>query len=133
MDQSHRLTIKRRAPSDLILIPIVVFNPKTEAIAVISAELDTGNDHTVVRRDIIDRIGVEIGASDLTVHGVGGSSIGSRAIVTIGIKFDDSHRCEINQEVVVVENLAVDVLLGREMLRHLDIEIRRDGTTIVRL
>lgn len=127
------LTLKRSSPLDLIYIPVTVADTAITRAGEIVAELDTGNDHTCIRRDVLATIGISAAGRALSVHGVTGSATGTLAKLFLGFKMDDGHQCKINNhEVVVLETMSCHCLLGRDILRIFDVELRKDGTTILK-
>ena len=130
---SNIITIKRASPRDLIQIPLFLgpsMGAGTQVTASqILAELDTGNDHTAVSRDILQECGVEISNEEVHIQGVAGTEIGYSAITNLVLHFDDGEQCRIREHVVVAASgLTCDALLGRDFLRWFDVTMLRDGT-----
>jgi hypothetical protein len=127
------LTVKRSSPLDLIYIPVMVADPAMANGGQIVAELDTGNDHTCIRRDVLATLGISAMGRAMPVHGVTGSATGIVTKLFLGFEMDDGHRCNINDhEVVVLNTMSCQCLLGRDMLRIFDVELRRDGITVLK-
>lgn len=123
------LTIKRAQPSDEIRIPIVVFGSSTSPNNTVLGLFDTGNDHTVLSRAVIDVVGGTYTNRTLPVQGVTGSGIARVAVVSLGIEFDDGQKIPItDHEVAVLDDTGNHALLGRDFLERFDVTISRDGT-----
>jgi predicted aspartyl protease len=123
------LTIKRALPEDEIRVPLFIFDvgitKETKAFGL----FDTGNDHTVLSKAVVDTVGGTYTGRMLPVHGVTGSGTARTAQVTLGIEFDDGHRIMINDhEVAVLDETDNHALLGRDFLQRFDVTISRDGT-----
>lgn len=126
---TETLTLKRAAVRDVILVPLTVFNTSTGGGVQINAELDTGNDHTCVRMELLNQLGVSVGGSGIAVHGVTGSSTAARAHLTFGFMCDGGKRITVDShEIVVLPALSCPILLGRDMLEFFDVSLRRDGS-----
>lgn len=67
----------------------------------------------------------------MIVHGVTGSATGTVVKLLLGFEMDDKHRCNIQgHEVVVLNTMTCLCLLGRDILRIFNVELRTDGTAI---
>ena len=125
----HKLTIKRTNAKDPIHINVWFFNPVTHEGTSTIGLFDTGNDHTVITREVADRIGITAFGRPLSVCGVNGASEGRAAHVTIGIEFDEQHKVTIEEhEVVVLSDASSPLLIGRDFLEMFDVKIGRDGS-----
>jgi hypothetical protein len=130
---SKVITIERSNARDLIEIPLYVGPAGGSAQAVtvtrIVAQLDTGNDHTAVRRSVLEESGVIVGPPQIMLQGVTGREIADSGRTTMLLHFDDGEECRIRDHIVVAaNNLSCDALLGRDFLRWFDVHITRDGT-----
>src|SRR5258708_18624992 len=115
---TRTLTVKRASPLDVIHIPVRVANTTNGNVHQILADLDTGNDHTCIRRDVLDGIDLPIIGRSMPLHGVTGSATGTVVKLHLGFEMDDKHRCNIEEhEVVVLDTMTCLCLLGRDMLR----------------
>lgn len=122
------LTLRRNSAEDLILVPMMVFDPLLGNGTQVTAELDTGNDHTCLRRDVLERIGAKATNRLLTIHGIAGSTDATTAVVTLGLSMDGGGRVTIHKhEVGVVNSLSHEILLGRDMLKFFDVLSTRQG------
>lgn len=129
---SKTLTIHRASPKDLIIVPLWVFNPDTEYGEQIAAQLDTGNDHTCLRQDVLDRIGATASGRTLPVQGVTGSSTARLSTLTLGIRMDGSGKVTINNhEVAVLSQMSCEALIGRDFLEWFDVTILRSGVVTI--
>lgn len=125
--------MKRASPLDVIHVPLMVADVDVHIGGEIVAEFDTGNDHTCMRRDVLDAFGMSIVGRPMPVQGVTGSATGTLMKLFLGFTMDDGHRCGIDgHEVVVLDTMTCMCLLGRDMLRIFDVELRNDGTTILK-
>lgn len=130
---TRTLTIKRNSPLDVVHIPLMVADVDCAKGGQILADFDTGNDHTCIRRDVLDAIGIPITGRPMPVHGVTGSATGTVVKLFFGFEMDDGHRCTIDgHDVVVLDAMTCQCLLGRDVLRIFDVELRNDGTTILK-
>jgi len=131
---ARHLTLKRSSPLDIIHVPVLVAFGGFMKAARIHAELDTGNDHTCIRRDVLNELGLPIIGRPMAVHGVTGQATGTVVRISLGFEMDDGHRCVVEEhEVVVLDTMSCPCLLGRDVLRIFDVELRSDGTTILKL
>lgn len=74
---TRTLTIKRNSPLDVIHIPLMVADVDCTKGGQILADFVTGNDHTCIRRDVLDAIGIPITGRPMPVHGVTGLATGT--------------------------------------------------------
>ncbi|MEQ1938050.1 retroviral-like aspartic protease family protein [Mesorhizobium sp. CN5-321] len=126
------LTLRRSSPRDLIIIPLWVFNPDTEHGHQIAAQLDTGNDHTCLRQDVLDRIGATPSGRSLPVHGVTGSSSAQVTRLTLGFRMDGNGTVTVDRhEVAVLLHMSCEALLGRDILEWFDMTISRNGVVTI--
>ncbi|MEY9831090.1 hypothetical protein ABIA25_002905 [Sinorhizobium fredii] len=129
---ARTLTLTRERDRDTIYIPIHIFDAGYTKGGEVAADFDTGNDHTCIRQNVFDAIGLVADGRTIQVNGVTGGAAGRTAQVNIGIQTDDGHKNTItNHEVVVLSSMTCDVLLGRDMLEFFDVSITRGGTTIL--
>lgn len=127
------LTTKRASPLNVIGVPVMIFDPAIMKGGQIVADFDTGNDHTCVRGDVVEMMGIPIVGRPMPVYGVTGSSTGTVVKLNLGFEMDDGHRCTIEgHEVVVLGSMSCQCLLGRDMLKIFDVELRTDGTAILK-
>ena len=130
---TRTLTVKRASPLHVIHIPLMVADTAITKGGQILANFDTGNDHTCIRRDVLEAIGIAIIGRPMPFYGVTGSATGTVVKLFLGFEMDDKHRCSIDgHEVVVLDAITCKCLLGRDMLRIFDVELRNDGTTILK-
>lgn len=126
------LTVKRSEPSDPILLDLLIFNPATEFGISTVGLFDTGNDHTAISQQVFADCELTNSGKTFEVSGVTGGSSGISAILSIGLRFDNGHQALVcNHEVVVIEGLSNEVLIGRDFLKHFDVKILRDGAFIL--
>ena len=126
------LTLKRSSPRDPIIVPLWAFDPVSKNGKQIATQLDTGNDHTCVRKDVLDAIGAKATGKPVVVHGVTGSARARVATLMFRLDMDRGGQVQINNhEVAVVPSLSCEALLGRDFLEFFDVTISRDGTTIL--
>ena len=124
----QKLTLKRTRAEDPIHINVLVFDPITEHGVAAAGLFDTGNDHTVISKELFDSVGLATTGRQLPVNGVTGSSMALTTFVTIGIEFDGKHKVTIDKhEVAVVDGVSDPVLIGRDFLALFDVTISRDG------
>lgn len=127
------LTLKRASPLDVILVPVMVADVTLTTGQEINAEFDTGNDHTCLRRDVLDQLRIQVVGRPMPVNGVTGSAMVTVMKLFLGFKMDDGHRCEINgHEVVILDQMTCSCLLGRDMLRIFNVDLLTDGTAILK-
>jgi hypothetical protein len=125
--------MKRASPLDVIYVPVMVADTTIMKGGQLLADLDTGNDHTCIRRDVLETIGIPIVGRPMPVHGVTGSATGTVVTLFLGFEMDDGHKCNIEgHEVVVLDTMTTQCLLGRDTLCIFDVELRTDGTTILK-
>lgn len=123
------LTLVRSSPRDLIIIPLWVFNPDTEQGHQIAAHLDTGNDHTCLRQDVLDKIGASASGRLVSVQGVTGVSTARVTRLTFGIQMDGDKQVIIDRhEVPVLPQMSCEALIGRDFLEWFDVMILRNGS-----
>lgn len=123
------LTIKRADSKAEIRIPVMVFGSATAPGSTVFGLFDTGNDHTVLSKAVVDTVGGTYTNRTLPVHGVTGSGNARVAVVTLGMEFDSGHRVTItDHEVAVLEGSDNHALIGRDFLERFDVTISRDGT-----
>lgn len=123
--------MKRASSLNVIHVPMMVLDPAIMKGGQIMADFDTGNDHTCIRRDVLNTMGIPIAGRPMPVHGVTGSSIGTVVKLTLGFEMDDGHRCTIDgHEVIVIGAMSCQCLLGRDILNIFSVELRTDGTAI---
>jgi predicted aspartyl protease len=128
MTSMPTLTIKRARSKDAIHLKVLVFGPSGSGGAG-TALFDTGNDHTVISKAFADSIGLSGTGRGLSVHGVTGGSMGTVALVTLGIEFDGGHKVTVDDhEVVVLAGASDQIMIGRDFLERFDVTITRDGT-----
>ncbi|WP_179875561.1 retroviral-like aspartic protease family protein [Sinorhizobium sp. BJ1] len=126
------LTLTRESDRDTIYIPIHVFDVGYTKSGELAAELDTGNDHTCIRQNVFDAIGLVADGRMIQVNGVTGGAAGRTARISIGIETANGHKIKIsNHEVVVLPTMTCNVLFGRDMLEFFDVAITRGGTTVL--
>lgn len=130
---SKVITISRSHARDLIEIPLFIGPAggiaQTVTVSRIVAQLDTGNDHTAIRRSVLEECGVIVGPPQIKLEGVTGSEIADSGRTTMLLHFDDGEECRIRDHIVVAANdLSCDALLGRDFLQWFDVHITRDGT-----
>ena len=130
---ARTLTARRSSPLDVIYIPVMIFDPAIMKGGQIMADFDTGNGHTCIRREVVETMGIPIVGRSMPVHGVTGSSTGIVVNLTLGLETDDGHRCMVEgHEVVVLGSMSCQCLLGRDMLRIFDVELRTDKAAILK-
>lgn len=120
----------------MIEVPLFIgptFNGRNEIdLSRIVGQFDTGNDHTVVRRDLLEEFDVALDGEMISLHGVTGSELAPSGLVEIVLLFDNGEQFRLHQHVVVAsQGLRCDALLGRDFLQWFDISIRRDGTFVM--
>jgi predicted aspartyl protease len=124
-----RLIIRRSRAADPIHIRLHIFNPATGHGVAVVGLFDTGNDHTAIRRDLSERLGLAYTQKKLSVVGVTGASGAGTSIVTLGLDCDDAKKITIDDhEVAIVDRMSDEVLIGRDFLERFDVAIGRDGT-----
>lgn len=121
-------TRKRPNAADPIHIEMSVFNPITGRAASAIGLFDTGNDHTIISKEVSDSIGITAYGRTLPVYGVTGTSEGQTARVTFGINFDESKKVAIvEHEVLVLTDTSSPILIGRDFLERFDVKLTRNG------
>ncbi|KIC54511.1 MULTISPECIES: hypothetical protein [unclassified Leisingera] len=122
------ITIDRFSPKDEILIPTYFFHPETMVGGVTQAQFDTGNDHTCVHAKLLKLTGELRPIRQIDVNGVTGGAVGRVVEATIGLETDCGGKITISShQIVVVDGISCDALLGRDMLQYFDVEIFRSG------
>lgn len=103
---ARTLTAKRASPLDVIHVPVMIYDAAILKGGQIMADFDTGNDHTCIRRDVVEMMGIPIVGRPMHVHGVTGSSTGPVVNLNLGFEMDDGHRCTIEGHEVANAYLA---------------------------
>lgn len=130
------LTLTREAAKAAIYIPMVTWNPDLEDADAICAQvhgqLDTGNDHTIISRELFDALKLEGTGREMLINGVTGGSTGTTAHIGFAIPMDGGNAEIQRHEVVVARGVVVNaVLIGRDLLQMFDVILKRDGTMIL--
>lgn len=126
------LTLKRHNASDPIYIHMMTWNPDADSVgAEVHGLLDTGNDHTVISRELFDTLKLKETGREVTINGITGGSIGSSSYIGFGIQMNGKKAHIERHEVVVARGVANAVLIGRDLLHMFDVTLKRDGTMIL--
>ncbi len=127
------LTIPRLSPRHNIWVPFWIRAPDSPTYMATRGELDTGNDHTCIQREVVEGLGYRISGRPIGVNGVTGTA--SAVIMSLPVRFEMDHpphvECD-SWDFVVVNDMKCECLLGRDLLDYFDLELRRDGTAILK-